>query len=191
MVVNGSAAAHGRVLAGYVMPWNETTKVGGRDESFRRGAFDGWFDRYPPGGSQSKRVALNLEHNRKSPIGVMTYTENRAEGQYAEFRLADTPSAREAAVLVDDGVLGGFSVEFKRNRPALPDGTITDADLVGVGVVSCPIYDGAVLFRDAWHEKRHAQRERNRRRRLENRSIIHEWQRRRGVELTTFKPLPR
>lgn len=133
-------------LSGYLVPWRETVTIHGRPEVFHRGAFDEWFDRYPAGGSQAKKVALNLEHNRKTPIGVLTATENRHAGQYGEFKLANTANAREAAQLVADGVLGGFSIEFKNAQPAA-DGSITKADLVGVGVVACPVYDGAVLTR--------------------------------------------
>lgn len=139
-----------KTLRGYVVPWGETIRIAGTDEVFRRGAFDDWFARYPPA-QTSKRVALNIQHNMTRPIGVMTRTENRAAGQWAEFRLAGTDAAAEAAQLVSDGVLAGFSLEFRSDDGLSRSGTheIRDAEMLGVGLVACPAYDGAVLTRAA------------------------------------------
>lgn len=139
---------HYQHLAGYIMPWWEEIEIFGTTERFAPGAFDAWIRKYGPAASKrsSKRIALNTQHNKDNLIGVMTATENRQAGQWAEFRLANTPRAKEAAQLVTDGVLGGFSVEF-RDKIARTDGTVERAELTGVGLVACPAYDGATLQR--------------------------------------------
>lgn len=139
-----------QTVAGYVVPWGETIRIAGTDEVFIRGAFDDWFARYPPG-QTSKRVALNIQHNMTVPVGTMTATENRAAGQWAEFRFANTPDARNAAQLVHDGVIGGFSLEFRSHDLETMNGRheVRSADMMGVGLVTCPAYDGAVFTRSA------------------------------------------
>lgn len=54
-----------------------------------------------------------LNHNWDQPIGKPTRAEETAEGLYVEAALSDTTAAREARILMRDGVITRLSIGFR------------------------------------------------------------------------------
>ena len=76
----------------------------------------------------SKVLLMGLEHEvhlglgqdgrvvpTRRPTGKALSIEERADGAYATFRVAKTATGDEMLALIDDGVVGGVSVEMGRN----------------------------------------------------------------------------
>lgn len=58
-------------------------------------------------------VTLNTDHDRQEPVGRAAVLEEREDGIYATFNLADTEEAEAALLAVKDGSRGRLSVEAK------------------------------------------------------------------------------
>ena len=104
-------------VSGVLVPWNTPIKVGGVEESWRRGALD----RQLSDAENRSRVGLDILHTSHAPaghgdthepFGHLVDTANRRTGQWGDFRLDNSAEARMAWVLADDGILDAFSVTF-------------------------------------------------------------------------------
>jgi HK97 family phage prohead protease len=107
-----------------IMPWDLAIPSNGGLESFARGAFA---DTNP-----GKVVLVGVEHERRwalghngeptltrHPVGKGLSIEERDDGAYMTFKVANTPGGDEVLALVQDGITQGVSVEFD----PLPGGT--------------------------------------------------------------------
>lgn len=100
-----------------IMPWDTPIPSNGGLESFARGAFAGT--------NPAKVMLVGVEHERKwalghngdpelvrHPVGKGLSLEERADGAYMTFKVANTPGGDEVLALVEDGITTGVSVEF-------------------------------------------------------------------------------
>ena len=126
-----------RTLAGVVMPY-------GRVSPSHR-------ERFLPGSLRAApRGLVHVAHDRSRPVaGWPDSVELReaAGGLEAEIRLDDTEEARAAIEAVQAGRLTGFSVEFNRavSRRVAGVREISDAVLIGLGLVAAPSYPGTAV----------------------------------------------
>jgi uncharacterized protein len=135
------ADGDGRTISGVVVPYGETSKVGGYVESFVAGAF---------AGTDPTSIPLLAQHDRERlPIGVGVSLTDTAAGLEGEFKVSKTSFGDDVLELVRDKALTGLSIGFL----PLPDGDQWNADrtrverhkaqLVEVSVVGFPAYDSA------------------------------------------------
>ena len=131
----------GRVVEGVAVPYRSKGIVGAFTESFTPGSL-----RFAPGG-----VFLNVQHDRgrllgKHPDGGLTLTDG-AEALSLRAELPDTAEGRDVQTLIQRGVFGGFSIEFRAVRDAWQGThrTITEAVLAAVSIVDRPVYAGATI----------------------------------------------
>lgn len=118
-------SASAREIDMRIMPWDTPIPANGGLESFQRGAFAGT----DPG----KVMLVGVEHERKwamsngtptlvrHPVGKGISLEERADGAYMTFKVANTPGGDEVLALAADGITNGVSVEFDY----VPGGSIT------------------------------------------------------------------
>ena len=98
-------------------------------------------------------LILNRQHERGKPLARTGGGGLQIEDSPAELRLQadlpETPTGREAMVLVRSGVLRGFSVEFRTIREYVRDRVlhVAEASLVGVALVDKPAYPDSQVFR--------------------------------------------
>ncbi len=92
-----------RLIAGRIVPFNETIQVRGRKESFVKGSFEGL---------SAKETVLLYSHDQAKPIGRMNALEERDDGVYATFKVAKTLLGDEVLQLTAEGVVDSFSVGF-------------------------------------------------------------------------------
>lgn len=85
-----------REIAGRIFPYNVTIRVRGREERFTRGSLSGvdW-----------SRTRLLRNHDPRQPLGRMIALEEREDGAYGVFRVAQTEAGDEALALASEGVL--------------------------------------------------------------------------------------
>ena len=129
------------VLEGVAVPWNVPARVGRFSESFKRGALN--FDR---------DILVNIQHDprrvvaRNNAAGGLALWDS-PEGLRTRINLPDTAEGRDTRTLVNTGVLGGLSIEFRANdeRWAGNHRTVLQADLDSIGIVSRPAYAGATI----------------------------------------------
>ena len=125
------------VVSGPIVRYGDTAKLGMFTESIAPGAFS-WTD-----------VAATIQHDRHRLIGrsganlslVDSPTELRAE-----LRLLETRDSHDAQVMLDEGLLRGWSAEFKVADDSF-DGisrTIRKASLRRVSLVDQPAYSESV-----------------------------------------------
>lgn len=126
-----------RTIGGIIMPY-------GRVSPSHR-------ERFLPGALRAApRGLVHVLHDRSRPVaGWPDSVELRetAAGLEAEIRLDDTPEARAALDGVQSGALAGFSVEFNRavSRRVAGIREISDAVLIGLGLVAAPSYPGTAV----------------------------------------------
>lgn len=107
-----------------IMPWNAVIPSVGGTEEFVRGAFDGT--------EPSSVLLVGLDHERKlalghngqptlirHPVGRGTALDEREDGAYMTFKVANTQAGDEVLALAADGITRHVSVEFTE----LPGGT--------------------------------------------------------------------
>ena len=129
------------MLEGVAVPWNTPARVGRFSESFKRGALN--FDR---------DILVNIQHDprrvvaRNNAAGGLALWDS-PEGLRTRINLPDTQEGQDTRTLVNTGVLGGLSIEFRANedRWAGNHRTVLQADLDSIGIVSRPAYSGAVI----------------------------------------------
>lgn len=140
----GDGASPG-TLEGVAMPYGETMKIAGFRERFEAGAFQPLGD-----------VLCNWQHSRGRPLGR---TGGRGlelhDGPHelrATLTLPDTSDGRDVAVLARQGVLTGFSVEFRALEETIDPHVlrrradvrvVKRARLVGLAIVDSPAYVNA------------------------------------------------
>lgn len=126
-----------RRVAGILIPWGERSRVSASKTKpivFPRGSVT--VPRDP------SVVGLNFAHDRFAPVGRGAHFEDRAEGLYSEFDIADTPEGD--AWLADRGTFTKLSAEV-RNIHRNPDDTGT-AELTGAAVVTEGAFASSALF---------------------------------------------
>jgi HK97 family phage prohead protease len=86
---------------GRAVPYNVETNIGNIRESFGANAFQ-----------PEDVVGKPLAYRHGEPIGVITAAENKPDGLYIDFSIANTIQGRDAAVLIRTGSSRGMSVGF-------------------------------------------------------------------------------
>jgi len=101
----------GRTIDVRVVPYGEPATVddgkGPYKEEFVAGAFDSQLD-------VAHRVYLNFEHQRglQGIVGKGLALRSAPDGLYGSFRAFENADGDKALMLVNEGVLGGVSLEF-------------------------------------------------------------------------------
>ena len=88
---------HGRAV-----PYDTPTTIGGVEESFARDSF-----------STDDVIGKPLAYRHEEPVGIITGAENREDGLYIDFEIANTTLGRDAATLARMGASKGLSVGFQ------------------------------------------------------------------------------
>jgi HK97 family phage prohead protease len=86
---------------GRAVPYGVETNIGQFRESFAANAFN-----------PQDVVGKPLAYRHGEPIGVITAAENKADGLYIDFNIANTTMGRDAAVLIKTQSARGLSVGF-------------------------------------------------------------------------------
>jgi HK97 family phage prohead protease len=86
---------------GRAVPYNVETNIGNIRESFGANAFQ-----------PEDVVGKPLAYRHGEPIGVITAAENKPDGLYIDFSIANTIQGRDAAILIRTGSSRGMSVGF-------------------------------------------------------------------------------
>lgn len=133
-------SAEERLISGRIIPYNERIMIGGKPESFAKGAIEG---------ISARDITLFYNHDHRVgqfPIGYAVSLEERDDGAYATFKVAGTPKGDEALQLAVDGVLKNFSPGFvEAIRTA--QGVIRKLkSLPEVSLTPFPAYKGAVVM---------------------------------------------
>ena len=132
------------VLFGVAMKYGALAEIG-----------PGVFERFEPrafGPDIAKStVVCNRQHDRFSPLGraggLLSLVDTPIELS-AELRLPDTMVGRDTATLVREGVLRGFSIEFRAKVDRIENGNtrvVESAELRGLSVVDDPAYEDSVV----------------------------------------------
>jgi phage head maturation protease len=137
-----SADSERRIISGIVVPWGKVARNVGMLWRFAQGSLR-WAD--------TKRVKLNLHHDRERSIGYAARLHNTVDGLEATFKIARGEEGDQALKLAEDGVLDGFSIEvpfddgFKFQRdPNDPDvRVVTQGRLAFVGLTADPAFEDA------------------------------------------------
>ena len=131
------ADADARTLTGIVMPYGPVSPT--------------HRERFLPGSLRAApRGLVHAAHDRSRPIsgwpGAVELREV-AEGLEAKITVDDTPEAKATLDEVRAGRLTGFSVEFNKAVSTMAEGVrvVSDAVLVGVGIVAAPSYPGTAV----------------------------------------------
>ena len=131
-----TVASSARVISGRILPWGErgATSAGGLE--FTPSAI-----RIP---RDISRVKLLRDHSPNGvPVGVMTSFENKQDGLYASFTIANTPDGDRAIEEARSQVRDSFSVEvgsLSRQGTA-----VQDSVLRGVALVPFPAFASALV----------------------------------------------
>jgi HK97 family phage prohead protease len=95
---NPDIAGHGY---GRAVPYGVETRIGHVRESFEANAFN-----------PEDVIGKPLAYRHGEPIGVITAAENKPDGLYIDFQIANTVQGRDAATLIRTGSAKGLSVGF-------------------------------------------------------------------------------
>ncbi|QFG13037.1 major capsid and protease fusion protein [Gordonia phage Schiebs] len=132
-----AAEAAARTIAGIVLPWHDqgNTSAGGLRFTPRS-------IRLP---RDLSRVKLLRDHtgdpNGGVPVGVATAFENRPEGLFMRFSIANTAEGDRALVEAAEHVRDSFSIEAAQLTRTGPD--VTDSVLKAVALVPYPAFAAA------------------------------------------------
>jgi hypothetical protein len=132
-----------RIISGIVVPWGKVARNVGMLWRFAERSLR-W-------GPDTKRVKLNLHHDRARSIGYAARLHNTVDGLEATFKIARGKEGDEALQLAEDHVLDGFSIEvpfddgFKFQRdPNDPDvRLVTQGRLAYVSLTPDPAFEDA------------------------------------------------
>lgn len=91
-------------------------------------------------------VILNAGHDREKPIGRCTSIEEKPEGLYATFVIADVPRGNEYLTELAAGLRNGLSVEL--SRLVIRNGELLAGLLTDVGAVVRPAFPSALVAAD-------------------------------------------
>ena len=95
--------------------------------------------------SEPSQVRLNLEHDRVRVIGKATSIEERTDGLWATFKIANTVAGNDALVEAVEGLRTGLSIEAMM-RESVKKGDVHHvslADLTGTALVTNPAFSSA------------------------------------------------
>lgn len=102
-----------RTVVGIAALFNELNEIDGWEGHFLERIHPGAFKRTIRERGK-KKIKLHEQHDlRTFPLGIATLLEERDAGLYVEFKLANTPAADDALVLVREDVVTGFSIGFE------------------------------------------------------------------------------
>lgn len=140
-----SADVESRVISGRIVPFNEvgTPNIG-------RTMFLEDSIQIP----EVSAIKLNLEHDRTKPVGRATKIESKADGIYADFKIANTTAGSDALVEAAEGLRPAFSIEAVGQEAEVIDGVtvFSRAELVGVALVTNPAFSSAEITKVAASE---------------------------------------
>lgn len=131
-----------RIISYRLLQWGELADTPEGWESFQRGAFDG---------IEPSSVVLRLDHQDPA-VGRGLSLEQRADGAYMEFRVAQTPRGDELLGLVSQGIYRGASVGYlpvpggtkaTRHQDGRRHNVRTRVNLQEVGATWRPAYQSA------------------------------------------------
>lgn len=88
-------------------------------------------------------VILNVEHDRKRPVGRATRIEETDAGLEASFRIAKTNAGDELLLEASEGLRAAVSVEIE--SPVIKAGRLIKGLLTGAGAVVRPAFANALL----------------------------------------------
>jgi len=140
--------AEKRTITGMLVPWGQVARSG----------FAKW--RFLPGSlywSATKRIKLNLGHERKETVGVGIRLEDSPAGLRGSFRVKQGPQGDQALADAIDEITDGFSVEvdFDDGDEWQDDPNeegvrvVSRAALKGVALTGYPAFDDARVERIA------------------------------------------
>lgn len=141
-------AGDGRTIDVRVVPYGEQAMVddgrGPYREEFVEGVFDGQMN-------AAHRVLLNFEHHNNigGIVGKGLSLRSESDGLYGSFRALENPDGDKALLLVNEGILGGVSLEFlakKSIRTAAGVVRRVKAHLDAVALCRTPAYASAVVL---------------------------------------------
>ena len=122
-----------RTITGLMVPWGKVARAGFEKWKFYSGSLY-W--------SATRRVKMNLGHERKETVGVGIRIEDSPVGLHGSFRVAQGPEGDRALQLAQEGILDGFSVEVDFDDG---DSWVDDPDEDGVRVVKRAALKGVAL----------------------------------------------
>lgn len=136
-----------RIIHGCVLPYGETVTVDDGEGPYRERFEFGAFRRSIA--ERAHKVRLLVQHDRRGrlPIGKAQRLEERSDGLYGEFRVANTRDGDDALTLAAEGLVD-FSAGFRGiSQRRESDGTLvrTEAALSEASLVGMPAYSRAVV----------------------------------------------
>ena len=133
-------------LSGRVLRYGDVATLPFGREVIDRGAF---------GDLSEADVILNRQHDRTKPLartggGGLEVIDSPTE-LILRAELPDTPTGNEALTLVRNGILRGFSIEFRAIREYVKNQIlhVAEGSLVGIALVDRPAYPESQVFRHA------------------------------------------
>jgi uncharacterized protein len=118
---------------GRAVPYGVDTQIGNVRESFAANAFP-----------IESVVGKPLAYRHGEPIGVITAAENKPDGLYIDFNIANTVQGRDAATLIRTGSAKGLSVGFSPSKSVWNRAKTTvqhlAANLAEVSITHMPAY---------------------------------------------------
>ena len=128
-------------IEGTLIPYGAASSIGGVfSETFRAGSLT-----WPAG------VLANVQHDRGRPLARLGHGLELSDGPTelrATLTLPDTTEGRDTRVLIESGVLRGFSAEFRATQDEWTTPTeriIHRAELHGLAVVDDPGHESALI----------------------------------------------
>lgn len=112
-------------------------------------AFGNWYEQFAPGSIDDAGAILRYGHSE--PIGVITHSEDTANGRKITARISDTQRGRDIAQLIRDGALTKLSIGFEPiEYETRDDGDSTHITYTNVrarefSVVEFPAYSDATI----------------------------------------------
>ena len=118
---------------GRAVPYGLDTQIGNVRESFAANAF-----------RPEDVIGKPLAYRHGEPIGVITAAENKPDGLYIDFNIANTVQGRDAATLIRTGSAKGLSVGFSPSKSVWNRAKTTvqhlAANLAEVSITHMPAY---------------------------------------------------
>lgn len=118
---------------GRAVPYGLDTQIGNVRESFAANAF-----------RPEDVIGKPLAYRHGEPIGVITAAENKPDGLYIDFDIANTAMGRDAAVLIRTSAAKGLSVGFSPTKSVWNRAKTTvqhlAANLAEVSITHMPAY---------------------------------------------------
>ena len=134
-----------RIISGRIVPFNEVGTPNIGRTMFTEGSIN-----IP----DVSAIKLNLEHDRTKPVGRAVNIESKADGIYADFKIAQTTAGSDALVEAAEGLRPAFSIEAIGQESESIDGVtvFSRAELVGVALVTNPAFSSAEITKVAASE---------------------------------------